>query len=109
MPSRQAIPEDVKQQALRIIAKFNRRYLAKRGSAYEPRWNGSFLFLDRLDHGMVSQICRLKYTGDMHRWEFAIFKYSSEQYHPKERWFPGADCVDGTIEGAMKAGMMAYA
>ena len=105
---RQSIPSEVKQQAEQIIARFNKRKLVWRRSYYEPRWRGDFLFLDRVDHGAKSQICRLKYTGDIRKWSFAIFKYSTERYDPNERWFPGSEYVDGTIEGAMKAGMRAY-
>jgi hypothetical protein len=60
------------------------------------------------DYGRIGPICRLKYTGDMHDWEFAIYKYSSGRYNPEEWLFPGSGFVDGTIEGAMKAGMEAY-
>lgn len=103
MPPR-SIPQQIKQQAMEIIERFNNR----NRSRYEPCWRGAFLYLGRVDHGVLSQICRLRYTGDMHKWEFAIFKYSSERYDPEERWFPGYDCLDGTIEGALKAGMQAY-
>jgi len=44
----------------------------------------------------------------MDAWEFAIFKWSSERYDPEEWMFPGSEWVDGTIEGAMKAGLQAY-
>jgi hypothetical protein len=44
----------------------------------------------------------------MDDWEFAIYKYSSERYDPDEWFFPGVGLVDGTIEGAMKAGLEAY-
>jgi hypothetical protein len=44
----------------------------------------------------------------MDKWEFAIFKYSAETYDPGEWFFPGSQHVDGTIEGAMKAGLEAY-
>lgn len=102
------IPDEVKQQVTRIVERFNRKKLARTGLYYTPRWQGAFLYLDRDEYGTLAPICRLKYTGDMSRWEFAIFKYSSERYSPSERWFPGAEYVDGTIEGAMKAGMRAY-
>jgi len=106
--AKKAIPEEVKQQAAQIIERFNRKELARTGSHYSPRWQGAFLYLDRMDFGTACPICRLKYIGDMRQWQFAIFKYSSERYDPNERWFPGAGCIDGTIEGAMKAGMEAY-
>jgi hypothetical protein len=44
----------------------------------------------------------------MDNWGFAIFKYSKEHYDPDEWMFPGVGHVDGTIEGAMRAGLMAY-
>ena len=42
------------------------------------------------------------------KWEFAIYKYSSEGYDDDEFFFPGAGNVDGTVEGAMLAGLEAY-
>jgi len=108
MAKKKAIPDEVKQQATQIIERFNRKELAHTGSYYSPRWQGAFLYLERVEHGTPAPICRLKYTGDISKWQFAIFKYSSERYDPNERWFPGAGCVDGTIGGAMKAGMQAY-
>jgi hypothetical protein len=43
----------------------------------------------------------------MNNWGFAIYKYSAGRYNPDE-WFPGDEYVDGTIEGAMMAGLHAY-
>ncbi len=45
---------------------------------------------------------------ELHPWEFSIFKWSSEQYDPDEWMFPGSEEIDGTVEGAMKAGLAAY-
>ena len=58
--------------------------------------------------GSVGPICRLEYVGDMKKWQFAIYKFSSERYDPEEWFFPGEEFVDGTVEGAMKAGIKAY-
>ena len=44
----------------------------------------------------------------MDNWEFAIYKYSDSRYDPEEWMFPGMGEVDGTIEGAMRAGLLAY-
>lgn len=44
----------------------------------------------------------------MNNWEFAIYKYSDERYDPEEWFFSGAGQADGTIEGAMRAGLQAY-
>lgn len=73
-----------------------------------PRYKGKFLYLDRQDYGRLSPICRLEYMGKMEDWSFAIYKYSDERYDEEEWFFPGAEHVDGTIEGAMKAGLEAY-
>ena len=106
--SKQAIPEQIKKQADEIVEVFNKRVLKDSDRYYTTRYKGNYLYLDRYDYGTVSQICRLKYTGSMDKWEFAIFKYSDERYDAEEWFFPGAGSVDGTIEGAMKAGLEAY-
>ena len=108
MPKKKPIPDEVKQRVIQVLERFNEKELAKTESCYLPRWKGQFLYLDRVDYGTACPICRLQYTGQIDNWKFAIFKYSSESYDPEERWFPGADWVDGTIKGALRAGMQAY-
>lgn len=54
------------------------------------------------------KVCRLTYNGNLEKMSFAIFKYSSETYDPNEFFFPGQEYVNGTLEGAMKAGLKAY-
>ncbi len=103
------IPDEVKEEALRAIDRFNQTTLARTGYAFVARFQGKFLYLDRDEFGQVHPICRLQYRGGIRRWDFAIYKYSSERYSPEEMWFPGSELVDGTIKGAMKAGMRAYA
>ena len=66
------------------------------------------MYLDRYDYGRVGPICRLRYTGSMDDWEFAIFKYSDKCYDTDEWMFPGSGHVNGTVEGAMRAGLEAY-
>lgn len=108
MAKKKAIPDEIKQQAIQRIDRFNEKELAGTRFCYVPRWRRGCLYLDRIDDGTQGPICRLTFTGDIDKWQFAIFKYSSQRYDPEEWWFPGAECVDGTIEGAMKAGMEAY-
>ena len=99
------IPKEVKKQVEDIVQRFNK----KSNCSYVARYRGNYLYLDREnDFGKATPVCRLQYTGGMNDWDFAIYKYSSERYDPDEWFFPGADCVDGTIEGAMKAGLEAY-
>ena len=75
---------------------------------FAARFKGSFLYLDRTDRGRPSEICRLTWNGKMDNWGFAIYRYSRNFYDPDEWMFPGANFVNGTVEGAMKAGMEAY-
>jgi hypothetical protein len=57
---------------------------------------------------ILAPYIRLTYTGNINDWVFAIFKWSTETYDPHEWMFPGSGFLDGTIEGAMKAGLEAY-
>jgi len=102
------IPEAVKTQVTAHIAAFNRQILQDPNVSYRPRYQGAFLYLDRCDYGQVSHICRLQYTGAPDRWTFAVYKYSDARYDADEWFFPGAEQVDGTIDGALRAGMAAY-
>lgn len=103
-----SIPEEVKKRAEEIVKQFNQDGIADPQIYYLTRYRGRFLYLDRVSYGHSGPICRLEYTGDIEKWEFAIFKYSDERYDSEEWLFPGAGYVDGSIEGAMKAGNQAY-
>jgi hypothetical protein len=77
--------------------------------SYVPRFRGAFLYLDRIGwNNLPFEVCRLKWTGNMEDWEFAIYRHSRDFYDPDEWFFPGSGEVDGTVEGAMRAGMKAY-
>ena len=102
------IPDEVKKKVQAIIERFNQEYSRRDDCFYTPRFRGKYLYLDRSDYGRMSPTCRLTYTGDFENWDFAIFKWSSESYDPGEWMFPGSGEVDGTLEGAMKAGLEAY-
>ena len=120
MPRKPAIPPEVKEEVLKIVEAFNRKTFTgeqhplttaffgstKRG--YAARFKGKFLYLDRIDRGRPSEICRLTWNGRMDNWDFAIYRHSHNFYDPNEWMFPGAGYADGTVEGAMKAGMEAY-
>jgi hypothetical protein len=106
--SKKAIPTQVKAQVEAIVQNFNQQTFTNPQRYYLTRYKGSYLYLDRYEFGRVKQICRLKYTDSVTNWEFAIFKYSDEAYDSHEWFFPGSGFVNGTIEGAMKAGLAAY-
>jgi hypothetical protein len=108
--AKKMIPDEVRQEVTRIIDDFNERVFkgSKSEVAYFGEIKGKNLFLKRKEYGKVSPVARLTYTGDMKDWEFAIFRWTRDNYDPDEWFFPGVEFVDGTIEGAMKAGLEAY-
>ncbi|MBU1660087.1 MAG: hypothetical protein KKD28_01285 [Chloroflexi bacterium] len=108
MARKPTIPNEVRTEVERIVVEFNSKNLAKRGAGYSVRFRGNYTYVDRGEYGSPSPICRLTYNGAMDNWGFAIYKYSNESYDPEEWFFPGAGEVDGTVEGAMRAGLMAY-
>lgn len=106
--SKKRIPDEVRVQVDAIVEQFNKKELRGRRCFYITHYRGSYLYLDRNDWGRVCHVCRLKYNGAMDNWDFAIFRYSREFYDPDEWMFPGAGHVDGTVVGAMRAGLEAY-
>lgn len=103
-----AIPEEVQLEVEAAVKSFNRTNFRRGDCYYEARFKGKHCYLDRSDYGSVGPVCRLTYTGSMNKWQFAIFKWSSETYDPDEWMFPGSELVDGTVRGAMRAGLEAY-
>jgi hypothetical protein len=69
---------------------------------------GKFIFIyrDLPDYSRI-RICRLTYLGDTENMPFALFNYKTERYSTSESGFFGAEHLDGTIEGALKAGIEA--
>ena len=102
------IPDDVQEKVRAIVQRFNRQHSRRDDCYYEAQFKGRHCYLLRSDYGQLGPICRLSYTGKMDDWKFAIFKWSSETYDSDEWMFPGSELVDGTVEGAMRAGLEAY-
>jgi len=105
---RMSIPQDVKQEVEATVERFNWEHSRRDDCYYAAEFRGKHCYLHRSDYGRLGPICRLTYTGKMDDWKFAIFKWSSERYDPDEWMFPGSELVDGTVEGAMRAGLQAY-
>ena len=108
MSKKDAIPREIKEAVDKIVEDFNKNALKNGRRQYQSRYKGRFLYLDLSDNGRLGPICRLEYTGNIDNWKFAIFQYSSESYNSKEWFFPGSNFVDGTVKGAMMAGLEAY-
>jgi hypothetical protein len=107
------IPSIVQDEIQKRINLFNKKHLAKASCEYVPEIKGKFIYLMRqeredLHEQLPEKVCRLTYNGNLEEMDFAIFKYSSEKYDANECFFPGSECVNGTLEGAMKAGLKAY-
>ena len=103
------IPTDVKNEVQIIINDFNKKTFPDTPEFfYFATFRADFLYLNRQEGDIESPIARLKYNGNFDKWSFAIFKWSSERYDPDEFMFPGDEYVNGTIEGALKAGHTAY-
>lgn len=102
------IPNELKIKIEEMVQHVNSQIIKDPDYHYTTRYKGKYLYLDRADFGKPSPICRLEYTGGIDGWEFAIYKYSDNKYDPDEWFFPGSGLVNGTIEGAMLAGLEAY-
>jgi len=107
MMKQKAIPDNIREQIADIVDQFNQKS-SRSDCYYETRFRGKFLYLDRCDYGITTKIGRLTYTGAMDTWKFAIYKWSNEKYDADDWMFPGADKANGSIEGGMLAGLLAY-
>ncbi|MBN1951857.1 MAG: hypothetical protein JW801_11710 [Bacteroidales bacterium] len=107
---KKVIPKEIRQEISGIIEGFNEKHFHGRQDSVAcfAEMKGKFLYLKRREFGKISPVARLTYTGNMKKWDFAIFKWTWNDYDPDEWFFPGANLFDGTIEGAMKAGLEAY-
>lgn len=102
------IPDEIREKVSIAVEKFNRQELKGIDARYTVRFQGRFLYLDRVAYSRKEPVCRMEYFKEIDEWEFAIFKWSTETYDPDEYMFPGSEFVDGTVEGAMIAGLRAY-
>lgn len=103
------IPIEVQEKVNGIIDDFNKTaFKNKPDFRYYAVYRSDCLYINRKEGKKDGPICRLKYTGKFTDWDFAIYKYSREKYDSEEFMFPGFQHINGTIEGALKAGMEAY-
>ena len=102
------IPDEIREKVSVVVEEFNQQELKDMNARYIAKFQGRFLYLDRVAYGQKEPVSRMEYFKEIDKWEFAIFKWSTEIYDPDECMFPGSEFVDGTVEGAMRAGMRAY-
>jgi len=127
-----SIPKDIKNKVLQIVEAFNKEH----NTSFLMTFRGKFAYLAKTEEQPMANIFRrmmaqkmgiplekmpkqggrkietklgrLKYNGQMDNWDFAVFKYSREFYDTEEFMFPGAFELNGTIEGALTAGLELY-
>lgn len=84
------IPEDVKEAVSERVRAFNKA----RKSAFQVEFKGKFCYLSKIapsfwGRAVETKLGRLTWTGDIEKWTFDVYKYSSEFYDPNEFMFPG--------------------
>jgi len=97
------VPQNIKTEVLQQLNDFNQKHKA----SFQISFRANYAYLSKTDY-VETKIGRLKYNGTMDKWGFAVFRYSREFYDPDEFMFPGAEELDGTIEGALRAGLLIY-
>ncbi len=125
-----SIPSEIQEQVNQAVENYNKTNRAH----YKVIFKGKYCYLSRMDNrdheanamlillkrmgvspeklrsapAVETKIGRLEWTGDIGKWSFAVYKYSREAYDADEWMFPGSGLLNGTIEGAMKAGHKIY-
>ncbi|MEA2042600.1 MAG: hypothetical protein U9N85_08625 [Bacteroidota bacterium] len=102
------ISTDIKRKVKNAVKNFNAKTLKQGKLKYIAEFRGKYIYLKVQDPNHLSPVSRLEYDGDLNDMQFAIYKWSSESYDPDEIFFPGAENLDGTLNGAMIAGIKAY-
>ncbi len=126
-----SILKSIQNEVLEIVETFNKKH----ETFFQITFRGSFAYLSKIEkfptedfRHMIAQnmgvplkkmpkpqeeiietkIGRLQYNGQTDNWVFAVFKYSREIYDPNEWIFPGSSKLNGTIRGALNAGLELY-
>lgn len=68
-----AIPKDVQLLVHEEIVSFNKQNFPEGNIEYFAKMKGNYVYLNRNDFGNETKICRLKYSGNFEKWEFAIY------------------------------------
>ncbi len=101
--AKKIISDEIREVIIKNVENFNKNELSQYQS-FKAEIKGKFIYLKLNGEPR----CRLEYNGDLHNLKFAVYKYSSSRYDPKEYFFPGIGYVDGTLKGALKASLEVY-
>ena len=112
MAKRTAIPTEIKAQVQAIVDAYN----AENKLQYVVEFKGAFCYFSRLSKRkfvprligflfgirhesniIESKLARLTWTGNIQKWDLAIFLYSRETYTTDYWGFPGINGFNGTV------------
>ncbi len=103
-----SIPQDIKLKIKDIVKQFNEKQFSEKKLNYNIEVEGPYIYFKVAYDGQLTPILRAIYTGDEKTWKFEIFQSASGKYVSTEEDFPGRKYLDGSFEGAMKAGIETY-
>ena len=116
MPSKPAIPDEVRQKAFRRLKRLVKKYRKHGVADIIGIFKGGYLYIDWTDEASMliaslskskpkpSKLCRLKYEGDINNWGLEMYKYSDMCYDVEgDFMFSG-----GTIEECFDAVASVY-
>lgn len=106
----ETISKEIKDQIRQIVKNFNEDELDLINDFYKyvVEFKGVDVFIKIKKYEKLLPVGKLHFTGNINKMEFAIFKYSSNEYDADENLFPGSKYIDGTVKGALYACNTAY-
>lgn len=102
-----SIPQEIKNEAETAVKTFNTKRFSEGDTEYIANFDDEYMYLKIRRKDSFRPVARIRFTGDPQKWEFSVYDYSTDDYTHRKS-FPGAEFADGTIEGALKAGVKAF-
>ena len=88
MPGKPTIPDEVRENALRRLKRLVKKYRRYGVAEIVGIFKGHYLYIDWIDEASMliaslserkpkpSKLCRLRYKGDINKWELEMYKNS---------------------------------
>ena len=88
------IPDVIREQVSVIVAKFNQTELKTTNARYIARFQGRFLYLDRIAYGNKQPVIRMECFREINKWEFALngvkkYMILKNTFSLEENWLMG--------------------
>jgi hypothetical protein len=116
MPSKPVIPDEVREKASHRLKKLVKKYRKHGVADIIGIFKGRYLYIEWFDEASMliaslserkpkpSKLCRLRYEGDINKWELEMYKYSDMCYDVEGDYMFGG----GTIEECFDAAASVY-